>query len=134
MYFVGVINLGVSAEIMDGDRQQRVFWEIRVVDALLDSYLYLNYLKKNQSTIIVVVFVLFCFVLFCFPYFCRFCLVVFLFLMLSLELFVDVSLIFSCPADQVPDWQPRILLGMVETRSVNAKKTHTHTHTTHTVC
>ena len=25
--------------------------------------------------------------------------------------FVDVPLIFFCPADHVPDWQPRILLG-----------------------
>ena len=36
---------------------------------------------------------------------------------------VDVPLIFFCPADHVPDWQPRILLGMVEARSVNVKKT-----------
>ena len=36
---------------------------------------------------------------------------------------VDVHLIFFCPADHVPDWQPRILLGMVEARSVNVKKT-----------
>ena len=49
--------------------------------------------------------------------------------MLSLELCttVDVPLIFSCPADYVPDWQPRILLGMVEARSVNVKNTHIHT-------
>ena len=41
---------------------------------------------------------------------------------------------FSCPADHVPDWQPRILLGMVEARLVNVKNTqHTHTHT-HTHC
>ena len=33
--------------------------------------------------------------------------------------FVDVPLLFSCPADHVPDWQPRILLGMIEARSVN---------------
>ena len=42
--------------------------------------------------------------------------------------FVDVPLIFSCPADHVrlPDWQPRvILLGMVEARSVNVKNTTT---------
>ena len=39
--------------------------------------------------------------------------------------FVDVPLIFFCPADHVPDWQPRILLGMVEARSVNVKKTTT---------
>ena len=36
-------------------------------------------------------------------------------------------LIFFCPADHVPDWQPRILLGMVEARSVNVKKTTTTT-------
>ena len=35
---------------------------------------------------------------------------------------VDVPLIFFCPADHVPDWQPRILLGMVEARSVNNVK------------
>ena len=29
--------------------------------------------------------------------------------------------------DHVPDWQPRILLGMVEARSVNVKKTTTTT-------
>ena len=39
--------------------------------------------------------------------------------------FVDVPLIFFCPADPVPDWQPHILLGMVEARSVNVKKTTT---------
>ena len=33
--------------------------------------------------------------------------------------FVDIPLIFFCPADHVPDWQPRIYLGMVEARSVN---------------
>ena len=39
---------------------------------------------------------------------------------------VDVPLIFFCSADHVPDWQPRILLGMVEARSVNnVKKTTT---------
>ena len=36
-------------------------------------------------------------------------------------------LIFFCPADHVPDWQPRVLLGMVEARSVNVKKTTTTT-------
>ena len=39
---------------------------------------------------------------------------------------VDVPLIFFCPADHVPDWQPRILLGMVEARLVNVKKTRTN--------
>ena len=36
---------------------------------------------------------------------------------------VDVPLISFCPADHVPDWQPRIVLGMAEARSVNVKKT-----------
>ena len=43
--------------------------------------------------------------------------------------FVDVPLICFCPADHVADWQPRILLGKDEARSVNAKNTHTHTDT-----
>ena len=30
---------------------------------------------------------------------------------------------FFCPADHVPDWQPCILPGMIEARSVNMKKT-----------
>ena len=52
----------------------------------------------------------FCFVVFsC----CRWC-------------FVDIHLIFFCPADQVPDWQPRILLGVVKARSVNVKNTKEH--------
>ena len=38
---------------------------------------------------------------------------------------VDVPLIFFCPADHVPDWQPRILLCMVVARLVNVKKTTT---------
>ena len=37
-------------------------------------------------------------------------------------------LIFSCPADHVPVWQPRILLGMVEARSVDVKNTITQQH------
>ena len=40
---------------------------------------------------------------------------------------IDVPLIFFCPADHVPDWQPRVLLGMVEARSVNVKKTTKNT-------
>ena len=36
----------------------------------------------------------------------------------------------SCPANKVPNWQPRILLCMVEARLTNMNKhTHTHTHT-----
>ena len=56
--------------------------------------------------------------------FCRYCLFVFFFC--SRWSLVDVPLmIFFCPADHVPDWQPRVLLGMVEARSVNVKKTTT---------
>ena len=44
-------------------------------------------------------------------------------------LYKYVPLIFFCPADHVPDWQPRILLGTVEARSVNVKKTTTTTGT-----
>ena len=61
---------------------------------------------------------------------CSFLFVVFvLFLFLfkcSRWSFVGVPLIFSCPADDVPDWQPRISLDMVKARSVNVKNTHTH--------
>ena len=35
---------------------------------------------------------------------------------------------FFCQAHYVPDWQPRMLLGVVEARSVNVNTTHTHTH------
>ena len=45
------------------------------------------------------------------------------FLLPSLEL-GRFPLIFFCPADHVPGWQPRILLGMVEARSVNVKITN----------
>ena len=38
-------------------------------------------------------------------------------------------MIFSCPTHHVSDWQPRILLGMVETRRTH-KHTQTHTETT----
>ena len=56
------------------------------------------------------------------PFFC-----VFVFFFCSHWSLVDVPLIFFCPADHVPDWQPRVLLGMVEARSVNVKKTTTTT-------
>ena len=52
---------------------------------------------------------------------------VFVFFFCSHWSLVDVPLIFFCPADHVPDWQPRVLLGMVEARSVNVKKTTTTT-------
>ena len=64
-----------------------------------------------------------CILLFLFLSLCRFCLFVFLFC--SHWSLVDVPLISFCPADHVPDWQPRLVLGMVEARSVNVKKTTT---------
>ena len=67
-----------------------------------------------------------------FCYSCSFLFVVFgmfVFFFCSHWSLVDVPLIFFCPADHVPDWQPRILLGMVEARSVNVKKTTTTTTT-----
>ena len=53
----------------------------------------------------------------------------FVFFVCSRWSFVDVPPTFFCPADHVPDWQPRTLelLGMVEARSVNVKKTTTTT-------
>ena len=65
-----------------------------------------------------------CILLFLFLSLCRLCACVFLCSHWSL---VDVPLIFFCPADHVPDWQPRVSLGMVEARSVNVKKTTTTT-------
>ena len=59
----------------------------------------------------------------CFFLFVVFFLCVFVFFFCSHWSLVDVPLIFFCPADHVPDWQPRVLLGMVEARSVNVKKT-----------
>ena len=49
----------------------------------------------------------------------------FVFLFCSHWSLVDVPLISFCPADHVLDWQPRtsIVLGIVEARSVNVKKT-----------
>ena len=69
--------------------------------------------RKMSGRVIIVPFLLsflFCFVMF---FFC------------SRWSFVDVPLIFFWPADLVPDWQPRMLLGMVEARSVNVKNTTT---------
>ena len=62
---------------------------------------------------VVVPFFLSFFVLFCF------CFVV----MLSLELCRCSSDIFLSSRPRTPDWQPRILLGMVEARSINVKNT-----------
>ena len=65
-----------------------------------------------------------------FCYSCSFLFVVFFFFFFSVFVFffcshwslVDVPLIFFCPADHVPDWQPRVLLGMVEARSVKCEE------------
>ena len=72
-----------------------------------------------------------CILLFLFLSLCRFCLFVLFFC--SHWSLVDVPLIFFCPADHVQDWQPRILLGMVEARSVNVEKTTTTTITVYSV-
>ena len=59
---------------------------------------------------------------------------VFFSLMLSLEL-CYAPLIISCPADHVPDWQHRILLGKVAARSVsNMNNTHTRASDFRTDC
>ena len=65
-----------------------------------------------------------CILLFLFLSLCRF-FVCLCFFCCSHWSLVDVPLIFFCPADHVPDWQPRVLLGMVEARSLNVKKTTT---------
>ena len=67
------------------------------------------------------VFVLLSYLLFCFV------------LMLSLEL-CRCSPDFSFPADHVPDWHPRILLGMVEARSVDVNNTTQQLHTDSVHC
>ena len=65
-----------------------------------------------------------------FCYSCSFLFVVicvFVFFFCSHWSLADVPLVSFSPADHVPDWQPRILLGMVEARSVNVKKITTTT-------
>ena len=85
-----------------------------------------HYAKLSLSNALRLYFSGLCFLLFLFLSLCHFCLFVFFFC--SHWSLVDVPLIFFCPADHVPDWQPRILLGMVEARSVNVKKTTTGVH------
>ena len=56
----------------------------------------------------------------------------FCFVLCSRWSFVDVPMVFLCPADHllvVPDWQPRIITGYSWGPIGNVKKTHTHTHT-----
>ena len=86
-----------------------------------------HYAKLSLSNAARLSFYDLCILLFMFLSLCRLCVCVFLCSHWSL---VDVPLIFFCPADHVPDWQPRVLLGMVEARSVNVKKTTTTTCTT----
>ena len=90
-----------------------------------------HYAKLSLSSALRLSFSGMCILLFLFLSLCRFCLFVFLFC--SHWSFVEVPLIFFCPADHVPDWQPRtgILLGMVEARSVDVKKTTTTTYSYH---
>ena len=83
-----------------------------------------HYAKLSLSNAARLSFSDLCILLFMFLSLCRLCVCVFLCSQWSL---VDVPLIFFCPADHVPDWQPRVLLGMVEARSVNVKKTTTTT-------
>ena len=85
-----------------------------------------HYAKLSLSNAARLSFSDLCILLFMFLSLCRLCVCVFLCSHWSL---VDVPLIFFCPADHVPDWQPRVLLGMVEARSVNVKKTTTTTGT-----
>ena len=85
-----------------------------------------HYAKLSLSNAARLSFSDLCILLFLFLSLCRLCVCVFLCSHWSL---VDVPLIFFCPADHVPDWQPRVLLGMVEARSVNVKKTTTTTTT-----
>ena len=81
-----------------------------------------HYAKLSLSNAARLSFSDLCILLFLLLSLCRLCVCVFLCSHWSL---VDVPLIFFCPADHVPDWQPRVLLGMVEARSVNVKKTTT---------
>ena len=76
-----------------------------------------HYAKLSLSNAARLSFSDLCILLFMFLSLCRLCVCVFLCSHWSL---VDVPLIFFCPADHVPDWQPRVLLGMVEARSVKA--------------
>ena len=84
-----------------------------------------HYAKLSLSNAARLSFSDLCILLFLFLSLCRLCVCAFLCSHWSL---VDVPLIFFSPADHVPDWQPRVLLGMVEARSVNVKKTTTTTY------
>ena len=79
-----------------------------------------HYAKLSLSNALCLSFSGMCILLFLFLSLCRFRLFVFFFC--PHWSLVDVPLIFFCPADHVPDWQPSILLCMVEARLVNVKK------------
>ena len=81
-----------------------------------------HYAKLSLSSALRLSFSGMCILLLLFLSLCHFC--VFVFFFCSHWSFVDVPLIFFCPADHVPDWQsPRILLGMmVEARSVKCEE------------
>ena len=83
-----------------------------------------HYAKLSLSNAARLSFSDLCILLFLFLSLCRLCVCVFL---CSHRSLVDAPLIFFCPGDHLPDWQPRVLLGMVEARSVNVKKTTTYT-------
>ena len=82
-----------------------------------------HYIKLSLSSALLLSFSGMC-ILFLFLSFCRFFLFRCVFFC-SRWSFVDVPLIFFCTADHVTDWQPRILLGIVEARTVDVKKTTT---------
>ena len=97
------------------------------------SYFFMASLPVSASYLLFMVFVFFVLlpgIDFCFSSFSflRFLHSVVL-LLCSRWRFVDAAMIFSCPTHHVSDWQPRILLGMVETRRTH-KYTQTHTETT----
>ena len=85
-----------------------------------------HYVKLSLSNALRLSFSGMCISFFLFLNLCRIC--VFVFFFCSHWSLVDVPLIFSCPADHVPDWQPRISLGMVEAWSVNVKKKKNYHH------
>ena len=80
-----------------------------------------HYIKLSLSSALLLSFSGMCIFLL-FLSFCRFGFVFCCGCLLSLEL-CKCSSDFFCPANHVPDRQPRIILGMVEARSVNVKKT-----------
>ena len=82
-----------------------------------------HYVKLSFSSALRLSFLGMCILLFLFLSLCRF-LCVCVFLLLSLELGRCSSDLFL-PIRPRTDWQPRVLLGMVEARSVNVKKTIT---------